>query len=270
MSNERFSGTVLVRVLRVTENPCCVGWDLREHPQRRARQAIRSWKCRSEKIIPGCVWYGDPEFEEAKKFWKGVILVAPRAWFSKTTINGSQSVGRPELSEREYICVVNWRWWTVFTRNATQDVAKKLNNLEWRCYQKENYFPKNIEDWKNFLRSMISNHEQWVYSSAILTFLSGCDIPTFLIKLLLLCFRESLAAKLECRGIHERIWVFLQTFLIVNMLDECLKNYTMIQEIWQHHLGFREKKELRKMGAKNHCTLPCFSVRARRKSLDDK
>ena len=90
--------------LKSHRKSCCVGWDLREHLQRRARQAIRSWKCRSEKIIPDWVWYGDPEFEEAKKFWKGVILVAPRAWFSKTTINGSQSVGRPS-SARENIFV---------------------------------------------------------------------------------------------------------------------------------------------------------------------
>ena len=30
-------------------------------------------------------------------------------------------------------------------------------------------------------------------------------------------------------------------------------NYTMIQEIWQHQRELREEKELRKVGAKNHC-----------------
>ena len=58
---------------------------------------------------------------------------------------------------------------------------------------------------------------------------------TFLIKLLLPRVLESLAAKLECREMHERIRVFLEPFLIVNMLNEILKNYTMIQEIGQHH-----------------------------------
>ena len=69
--------------------------------------------------------------------------------------------------------------------------------------------------------------------------------PMFLIKLLLPRVQESLAAKLECREIHERererIRVFLETFLIVNMLDEILKNYTKIQEIWQH-VGDSEKR----------------------------
>ena len=43
-------------------------------------------------------------------------------------------------------------------------------------------------------------------------------------------------------------------FLIGNMPDECLRNYIMIQEIWQHHRGFREEKEVRKVGVKNHCS----------------
>ena len=50
-----------------------------------------------------------------------------------------------------------------------------------------------------------------------------------------------------------RMWVFLETFLIVYMLNEILMNYTVIQEIWQQHWRFWEQKELRKMGAKNHC-----------------
>ena len=37
--------------------------------------------------------------------------------------------------------------------------------------------------------------------------------------------------------------------MIVNLHEECLKNHTMIQEIWQHHRGFREEKELRKVGS---------------------
>ena len=92
---------------------------------------------------------------------------------------------------------------------------------------------KNNEDWNHFLRSMMRNNERWVYSSRF--WLSSHDILTFFFQLLLPRVRESLAAKLECREIHERIWVFLETFLIVNMIDEILKNYTIIQEICQHH-----------------------------------
>ena len=43
------------------------------------------------------------------------------------------------------------------------------------------------------------------------------------------------SSQLEWREIHERIRVFLETFLIVNMLDKILMNCTSVQEIWQHH-----------------------------------
>ena len=102
--------------------------------------------------------------------------------------------------------------------------------------------------------------------------LSSYDVPTF-IKLLLPRVQEKPAAKLECREIHERIWVFLETFLIFNMLDDILKNYTMIKEIWQHHREtLMMSKILRKEGIENSgreellqsIPLPCFSVRARK------
>ena len=70
-----------------------------------------------------------------------------------------------KLNVREYICVANWRWRTIFIKNAMQEDAEKLKNFKRRCCQEEN--TENNEDRKNFLRSMI--HEQWVYSSAILT-----------------------------------------------------------------------------------------------------
>ena len=105
------------------------------------------------------------------------------------------------------------------------------------------------EDSKNFACSMIKNREQWVYSSPIL---SSYDMTTFLSKHLLPGVVQSLAAKWECREIHERRWVFLETFLIVNMLNEILIIYTMIQEIWRHYWRFWEY-ELRKMEAKNRC-----------------
>ena len=38
--------------------------------------------------------------------------------------------------------------------------CRKFEELKRRCYQEE--ILKNIEDGKNFLRSMIRNHEQWV------------------------------------------------------------------------------------------------------------
>ena len=73
----KVNGTVVVWVWRVTENLVLKslrkfysdGWDLREHPQRRARQAIASGNFNSEKIISEWAQHGDPKFE-AKKFIK--------------------------------------------------------------------------------------------------------------------------------------------------------------------------------------------------------
>ena len=61
------------------------------------------------------------------------------------------------------------------------------------------------------------------------------------------------------RNTREKSEVFLETFLIVNMLDEILKNYTIIQEFWQTPLGTADdvedsekRREMRTVGAKNH------------------
>ena len=102
-------------------------------------------------------------------------------------------------------------------------------------------------------------------SSKILTHRAVLAVLTFNIKLLSPRVPESLAANRECSEIHERIREFLETFLIVNLHNT--------QNIWQHHREFREEKELRKVGAKNHCNqylFTCFSVRAREKCPDDK
>ena len=45
--------------------------------------------------------------------------------------------GQIKLSVREYTCVVNWRWRTVFARNAMQEVAKKLENWEDAAVEKK-------------------------------------------------------------------------------------------------------------------------------------
>ena len=71
----------------------------------------------------------------------------------------------------------------------------------------------------------------------------------------------------ECSQIHERIWAFPEAFLIVNLPDKRLKNHTMIQEIWQHHRGFREEG-IEKSGSEEPLQpipLPCFSRKAKEK-----
>ena len=44
------------------------------------------------------------------------------------------------------------------SRMPCKKFAKKLKKFERRCYQEE--ILKNNEDWKNFQRSMIRNHDQ--------------------------------------------------------------------------------------------------------------
>ena len=62
-----------------------------------------------------------------------------------------------KLNVREYICVADWRWRTIFIKNAMQEVAKKLKSKQRRCYQEELWKPKKLEE---FLRTMIRNPQQ--------------------------------------------------------------------------------------------------------------
>ena len=114
--------------------------------------------------------------------------------------------GQIKLSVRENTCVVNWRWRTVLTRNATQEVPKKLKNLEDAALREEmEYLDKS---WiKNILCSMIRNIKfgnymiEWKFfkirknlprpslTEQIL------EVPTFHIKLLSSRVPKSLAAK---------------------------------------------------------------------------
>ena len=117
----------------------------------------------------------------------------------------------------------------------------------------------------NILCSRLRNLEQWVCHgikfriyktnwnflkirkcSKILTHRAALAVNTFHIKLFPRV-PKNLAAKTKCSEI------FPEAFVIVNLPDECLKNHTMIQEIWQHHRGFRGEKELRKVEVKCYC-----------------
>ena len=75
---------------------------------------------------------------------------------------------------------------------------------------------------------------------------------------------------------YEYSW---KRFLIVTMLDEILMNYTIVQEICQHHWeSLKMSRILRKEGIENSGSeeplqsipLPCSSERAMRKRLNDK
>ena len=122
----------------------------------------------------------------------------------------------------EYACVADWGWKIIFIKNAMQEVAEKLKKWEYAAVKE---ITKNNENWNNSLRSMIRNHEQWVCSFTIWTYWAvetylRSSSSSYYIEL-----KKSVAAKLECCETQERIWVFLETFLVVNMLDEILKNF---------------------------------------------
>ena len=138
--------------------------------------------------------------------------------------------------------------------------------------------------------SMIRNLEQRVYygikfgdyknewnllkirkSSKILTHRAVLAVPTFRFPV-----PKSLAAIPECSEIHERIWVFPKALLIVNLPDECLENYIMIQETGARNLaassGIQRREGIEKSGSEKPLQpihLLCFSGKAKEKSLDD-
>ena len=95
------------------------------------------------------------------------------------------------------------------------DVCSRLG-MQDRRIKKTLLSRGNTEKKKRRLEEFLTQHNQESRTVSLffydLDLLSSNDIPTFLIKLLLPRVQESLAANLECREIHERISVFLETF----------------------------------------------------------
>ena len=206
------------------------------------------WKFSSGKIMLDWVRHWDPKFG-SKKFRISIIRVLARAWISKTAVIGNIFNGQIKLSVREHICVANCRWRVVFTRIATQDVANNLKNWNmllsrvkyWKRWRLEEFPVQHDQESRtmSLVRDQVrSVPEILVFGEDSKIFYdrdssSSYDNTTFFIKLLLHRVQESSIPKLECCEIHEKICVFVETFLIVNVLDEILMNYTMIQELWQ-------------------------------------
>ena len=159
--------TVFVWVWRVTENSILKslrkfysdGWDLREHLQRRAQQAvIGEIQIREDYTWLSTAWRSRIWRE---KNWEDAFTESQLELESQRRQLLKANQGQIKLNEREYTCVADWRWRIIFIKDAPQEVVEKLKKLKRRCSWKE--FLKNNEDGKNFLRSMIRNHEQWVY-----------------------------------------------------------------------------------------------------------
>ena len=206
---------------------------------------------------------------ERRKFRIRIIWVTAWAWTSKMT---------QAQRERKHLCS-ELKMKKPFSSRMLCKKCREIEEFLKTLLSRGKYGKTTKIGRISCAACMLRKHEQWVYSSTMLTYWAVMTDLRFLIKLLLPRVQESQAAKLECREIHERIRVFLETFLIVNMLDEILMNYTMIQEIWQHHReSLMMLRILRKEGIENSGSeeplqsifVPCFSARARRKRLDDK
>ena len=178
------------------------------------------------------VQHGDPEFE-AKKFRTRIDWVAARAWISKATIIEGQSMSRSTSRKLCKKLLRNWRIEKTLISGRKYWKTRKIGIISYAAC------------------SGITNSESILSRSWFTEQLWRTHVPHQ--ALITSSSKKSTAAKLECREVHERIWVFLETFLIANMLNEILMNYTMIQEIWRYHWRFWEQKELRIVGAQNHC-----------------
>ena len=223
------------------------------------------WKFSSEKIILDWARRGDPKLR-AKKFRKCNNWVTAWAWISKTTTleanQWADQAHRERIHLRSELEMKNSLHQEWYARGC-----QEIEELR-RYAKKENEVTHHPEDeWIFFAAwSRVSNSESITESSSKITRTIGFNwrfknLPrSWLTQQFWQCSRFTssfypveLAANRECSEILERIWVFPETFLIVNLPDGRLRNYTKNQEIWQHHRRFKEEKELRKVGAKNHC-----------------
>ena len=182
------------------------------------------------------------------------------AWISKTTALKIYSMDSSS-SVREYVCVAHWGWRIIFIKNAMQEVIGKLKNWKYAAVRKEIFFLKknNNVDWNNFLRSMIRNHAQWAYSSAILTHRAVMTYQRSSSSSYYLEFKKVLPRSWKTpkytreyeyswkrfwsSTCSTRLWWIIQLF---KKFGNTIGNRQWCKGLW-------EEKESRKVGAKNHC-----------------
>ena len=156
--------------------------------------------------------------------------------------------------------------------------CQEFKELKRNCYQEENIERTTKIGW-TFLCSMIRNHEQWVYSSTILTYWA---VMTY-VPHQALSTSSSRKPSREVgmpRNTRENMSI-PGNVLIVNMLNEILMNFSIYSRIWATPLGIatdvEDSEKKKKTGIENSGSeeplqsipLPCFSERAR-KNPDDK
>ena len=230
------------------------GWDLREHLQRRARQAILGENSDQRRLYLPEYNTDIQDLERRNSEYALTDLHRERLNFKRQQL---LEANQSKLDVREYSCVATWRWRIVFIKNAMQEVAEKLKNV-WKTLLSRENTEKNERDWKNFLPSMIRNQEQWVYSSTILIHWA---VMTYL--------RSSSSYYLEFKKSQPRSWnaarytrgyeyswkrFWFSTCSTTSWrITQWLKKFgnTIGKRWWCRR--FWEKKELRTVGAKNCC-----------------
>ena len=278
----KVDGTALgVMLFRLTES-CSDEQDLREHLERRAQQAFIGENFSSEKITRDRVQHGDPK-EEIQKTHSSSHCVSLNLKDDKyrKLING-----QIKLSVREYMCAATWRWRTIFIKKALQEVAEKLKNWKDPVFKRKRLKKqRRLEETTqhdqesrtvSLLRGQVrrlQERSKHIEDSKIWYDLdSPSSYDSTHVPHQALITSSSRKPEREVgmqRNTRENMSIPGHVFLIVNMLDEILMNYTMIQEIWRHHRRFREEKELRKVRAKIHCKqylYLAFRYRQRKKS----
>ena len=104
------------------------GWDLRGHLEWRAQQACSWWKFSLEKIFLEWVRHGDPKFEAKTNSEYAFYLSHSVSLNLKDCSYWKIFHVQIKRSVRMCICVANWRWRTVFIKEAAEEVSKNLKN----------------------------------------------------------------------------------------------------------------------------------------------
>ena len=133
------------------------GWDLWEHLQRRAPQAISGENSVQRKLDLNEY---KMEIQNLKRRDSEYALFESQRELESQRQQPWEA-NQSKLNVRKYICVANWRWRTTFIKKAMWEVAEKLKNWKYAAIKRKSQ--KIKEDWTNFSCSMIRNHEQWVH-----------------------------------------------------------------------------------------------------------
>ena len=160
--------------------------------------------------------------------------------------------GQIKLSVREYTCVVNWRWRTVFLKKAMQEVAEKLKKWKNTAIKRKILKTTKIGRISYAAWSGITNSESILLSSwlteQLWQYLRSSSSSYYFE------FKKPSREVGMLRNTREDMSILGSFFDRQHVRRDLLMNYTMIQEIWQHHRELeKRRKELRIVGAKNHC-----------------